>query len=127
MIPIALCKPVTSNLVGMKAIVASPGLPPAVKGGIKNRIIDSGFLSEYVGMVTTRERGKCLKPRIFLAADGSAKMVVRFDLGLSWRSVASWQWSGFSWDIRTTLGSGICERCSMHAGRTSLERRNLGW
>lgn len=90
-IPIALCKPVISNLVGMNAIVASPGLPPAVKGGIKNLIIDPGFLSEYVGMVTTRERGKCWKPRIFLAADGSARTVVTFELGFSWRRVASWQ------------------------------------
>ena len=46
MIPIALCRPVRSNLVGINAIVASPGLPPAVKGGIKNLIMDSGFLSE---------------------------------------------------------------------------------
>lgn len=45
-IPIALCRPVTSNLVGINAIVASPGLPPAVKGGMKNLIIDPGFLSE---------------------------------------------------------------------------------
>lgn len=45
-IPIALCRPVISNLVGIKAIVASPGLPPAIRGGIKNLIIDSGFLSE---------------------------------------------------------------------------------
>lgn len=33
-IPIALCKPVISNLVGINAIVASPGLPPGIKGGI---------------------------------------------------------------------------------------------
>lgn len=90
-IPIALCKPVISNLVGMNAMVASPGLPPAIKGGIKNLMIEPGFLSEYVGIVTTRERGKCLKPRIFLAADGSARMVVTSESGFNWRSVASWQ------------------------------------
>lgn len=33
-IPIALCRPVISNLVGINAIVASPGLPPGIKGGI---------------------------------------------------------------------------------------------
>lgn len=45
-IPIALCRPVISNLVGINAIVASPGLPPDIKGGIKNLMIDSGFLCE---------------------------------------------------------------------------------
>lgn len=60
-------------------------------------------------MVTKHEQGKSLKPQIFLAADGSAKMVMMFDLGRSWRSIASRQWSDFSWDIRTTLGSEICE------------------
>lgn len=96
MIPTALSKPVTSNLVRMKTIVACPGIPPAVKGGIKNWITDCGVLSDYVGMVTKHEQGKSLKPQIFLAADGSAKMVMMFDLGLSWRSIASWQWSDFS-------------------------------
>ena len=32
--PIALWRPDTSSFAGMKAIVASPGVPPGVKGGI---------------------------------------------------------------------------------------------
>ena len=44
--PMALCTPDTSILAGMKDIVASPGIPPGVVGGMKNLITESGFLSE---------------------------------------------------------------------------------
>lgn len=44
--PMALCRPDTSILAGMKEIVASPGAPPGRMGGMKNRMTESGFLSE---------------------------------------------------------------------------------
>ena len=46
MTPIALWTPARSTFAGMKEMVASPGAPPGVIGGIKNRMIESGFLSE---------------------------------------------------------------------------------
>lgn len=39
---------------------------------------------------------KCFMPLIFLAAAGSARTVVMGEVGSNWRSVASWQWSGFT-------------------------------
>lgn len=74
--PMALCRPDRSSLEGMKAMVASPGVPPSVNGGMKNLIIDSDLRSEYVGREWTCEGLKYFIPRILLAAAGSAKMVV---------------------------------------------------
>ncbi len=83
MMPMALWRPVKSNFAGRKAIVASPGTPPGVKGGIKNLMIDSGFRSEYAGRATTHDGLKCFMALIFLAAAGSARMVVSFESGSS--------------------------------------------
>ena len=47
--PTALCKPVMSYLAGIKAIVASPGLSAGVDPGMRKRIIESCFRSEYGG------------------------------------------------------------------------------
>lgn len=47
--PMALCKPERSSLSGMKARVASPGVPHEFKGGMKNLMTESGLRSEYIG------------------------------------------------------------------------------
>lgn len=47
--PMALWRPEMSSLADMKAMVASPGVPPGVKGGMKNLTIVSGLRSEYGG------------------------------------------------------------------------------
>lgn len=88
-IPMALCTPDTSTLAGMKEMVASPGLPPGTIGGIQNLMIESGFLGENSRNEWTLEGSKNLKPRIFLAAAGSANIVVIGDVGSNWRKVAS--------------------------------------
>lgn len=91
MIPMALCRPDKSSLAGMNAMVTSPGRPPGARGGIKNLMIDSGFRSEYGENAWICVGLKCFIPLIFLAAAGSARMVVSDDDGSSWRRVASWQ------------------------------------
>ena len=87
--PMALCKPERSSLSGIKVRVASPGVPYELKGGIKNLMIELGLRSEYIGSACTLEGSKCFMSRIFLAAAGAAKMVVRVAEGFNWRSVAS--------------------------------------
>ena len=87
----ALWTPATSILAGINEMVASPGAPPMTIGGMKNRMTESGFLSEYGRNECTIEGSKNFMPRIFLAAPGSAKMVVMGDVGSNWRKVASWQ------------------------------------
>lgn len=89
--PMALCKPERSSLSGMKARVASPGMPPGFKGGMKNLMTESSLRSEYIGSECTVDESKCFMSRILLAAAGAAKMVVRVTEGSNWRSVASWQ------------------------------------
>ena len=44
--PTALCKPDTSSLAGMNAMVTSPGVPAGDNGGTRKRTTDSGFRSE---------------------------------------------------------------------------------
>ena len=43
----ALWTPATSILAGMKEMVASPGVPPGIIGGMQNLMTESGFRSEY--------------------------------------------------------------------------------
>ena len=95
-IPRALCKPVKSRLVGIKAIVASPGMAPGMDEWMRNRTMESNFSFEKTGKVRTLEGSKYFHPRILLAAAGTAKIMVSRNEGSSWRSVASWQWSGLS-------------------------------
>lgn len=85
----ALCTLATSNLAGMKEMVASPGVPPGTIGGIKNLITESGFRSENGRNEWTMSGLKNLIPLIFLAAAGSANMVVMGDVGSNCRSVDS--------------------------------------
>ena len=85
----ALCTPDTSNLAGMKEMVASPGVPPGTIGGMKNLMTESGFFSEWTRRECTLDGSKKLKPLILFAAAGSAKMVVMGDVGSNWRNVAS--------------------------------------
>ena len=47
---------------------------------------------------------KCFHERIFLAADGMARMVDWQSRG-SWRKVSSWQWSGLSCEMSMISGS----------------------
>ncbi len=89
--PMALCTPDTSILAGIKEIVASPQLPPGMTGGIQNLMMESGFFGENSRSAWTLPGLKNLKPRILLAAAGSAKIVVIGDVGSNWRKVASWQ------------------------------------
>ncbi len=124
--PMALCTPDTSILAGIKDMVASPGLPPDMTGGIQNLIIESGFFGENSRNAWTREGSKNLKLRILLAAADSAIIVVIGEVGSNWRKVASWQWSGLSCEMSTTFGSGICERFWTQEGLVWRERRNLG-
>lgn len=42
----ALCRPDMSILAGTNEIVASPGAPPGIIGGMKNLMTESGFFSE---------------------------------------------------------------------------------
>ena len=89
MTPIALCTLATSILAGMKEMFASPGVPPGKIGGMKNLMTESGFLSENGRKEWTMSGLKNFMPRIFLAADGSAKMVVMGEVGSNCRNVAS--------------------------------------
>lgn len=85
----ALCTLATSILAGMKEMVASPGVPPGTIGGMKNLMTESGFLSEKGRKGWIMSGLKNFMPRIFLAADGSAKMVVMGEVGSNCRNVAS--------------------------------------
>lgn len=85
----ALCTLATSNFAGMKAMVASPGVPPGTIGGMQNLITESGFLSENGRSEWTMFGLKNFIPLILLAAAGSAKIVVMGDVGSSCRNVAS--------------------------------------
>ena len=87
--PMALCTLATSNFAGMNEMVASPGAPPGTIGGMKNLMTESGFRSENGRSEWTMSGLKNFMPRILLAADGSAKMVVIGDVGSSCRSVTS--------------------------------------
>ena len=116
--PIALCRPVTSRFAGMKAIVTSPGLPVGINGGIAKRMMVSDAESEKCVKVQTRFGSKYFHPLIFFAAAGSASMSVPSRSGGSCRRVASWQWSGLSWLIRMRSGSGSSERCRTQDGTT---------
>ncbi len=89
MIPMALCTPDTSILAGIKEMVASPGAPPGIIGGMQNLMTESGFFSENTRSECTLEGSKNLKPRILFAAAPSARMVVIGDVGSNWRKVAS--------------------------------------
>ena len=85
----ALCTPATSNFAGMKEIVASPGVPPGTIGGMKNLMTESGFRSENGRKEWTMSGWKKFMPLIFLAAAGSARIVVMGDVGSNCRNVAS--------------------------------------
>lgn len=85
----ALCTLAISNFPGMKEIVASPGVPPGTIGGMKNLMTESGLRSENGRNEWTMSGLKNFIPLIFLAAVGSAKMVVMGDVGSNCRSVAS--------------------------------------
>ena len=89
--PMALWTPATSSFPGMNEIAASPGAPPGIMGGMQNRMTESCFLSKYGRRLWTIEGWKCFMLFIFLAAAGSAKMVVMRELGSNWRNVASLQ------------------------------------
>lgn len=91
MTPMALCTFAMSNFPGMNAMVASPGVPPGTIGGMKNLMTESGFLSENGRKEWTMSGLKNFIPLTFLAAVGSAKMVVMGEVGSNCRSVASWQ------------------------------------
>ena len=73
----------------MKDIVASPGVPPGVIGGMKNLMIESDFLSENGRSEWTMSGLKKFMPLIFLAAVGSARIVVMGDVGSNCRNVGS--------------------------------------
>jgi hypothetical protein len=88
--PVALWTPAMSIFAGMKEMVTSPGVPPFMIGWMPNLMTESGFFS-YSRNEWTISGLKNLKPRIFLAAAGSARMVVMGDVGSNWRKVASWQ------------------------------------
>lgn len=85
----ALCTLATSNLAGMNDMVASPGIPPGTMGGMKNLMTESDFRSENGRNEWTMSGLKNFIPLIFLAAAGSAKIVVMGDVGSNCRSVAS--------------------------------------
>lgn len=74
--PMALCKPVTSRLAGMYVTVTSPGVRVEGKAGMAKRVMDSYAESENVVRAWTRSGSKYFHPRIFLAAAGSARMMV---------------------------------------------------
>lgn len=126
MTPMALCTLAMSNFAGMNEMVASPGVPPGTIGGMKNLMTESGFRSENGRKEWTMRGLKNFIPLTFLAAAGSANMVVIGDVGSNCRSVASWQWSDLSCDMRTTFGSGICDRCGIQDGLVCFDRRNFG-
>ena len=84
----ALCTLAISNLAGMKEMVASPGVPPGTIGGIRNLMTESAFRSEYGRKECIMSGLKNCMRLIFLAADGSAKMVVMGDVGSNCRKVA---------------------------------------
>lgn len=85
----ALCTPATSIFAGMNEMVASPAVPPGTIGGMKNLMTESGFRSENGRKEWTMSGLKKFMPLIFLAAVGSAKIVVMGDVGSSCRNVAS--------------------------------------
>jgi len=80
------------------------------EAGMAKRVMVSGAESEKVVKASTRSGSKYFHPRIFLAAAGSARMMVFARPGGSWRRVASWQWSGLSWLIRMISGFSS-DRC----------------
>lgn len=85
----ALCTLAISSFAGMNEMVASPGVPPGKIGGMKNLMTESGFRSENGRNEWIISGLKNFIPLIFLAAVGSAKMVVMGDVGSNCRSVAS--------------------------------------
>lgn len=85
----ALCTLAISNFAGKNEIVASPGVPPGTIGGMKNLMTESGFRWENERKEWTMSGLKNFMPLIFLAAVGSAKMVVIGEVGSNCRSVAS--------------------------------------
>lgn len=87
----ALCTFAISSFPGMNEMVASPGAPPGTIGGMKNLMTESDFRSENGRKEWTMSGLKNFIPLIFLAAVGSANMVVMGDVGSNCRSVASWQ------------------------------------
>jgi hypothetical protein len=103
-IPIAWCTFERSRFAGIHVTVTSPQVPLGDGGGITMRCIERPSPSAYFGRACTRPGRKCFHDRIFLAADGMARIVAS-ESGGSWRNVASWQWSGLSWDMSTRSGS----------------------
>ena len=91
MTPMALCTLAISSFAGMNEMVASPGAPPGTIGGMKNLMTESSFRSENGRKEWTMSGLKNFIPLIFLAAAGSANIVVTGDVGSNCRSVASWQ------------------------------------
>lgn len=91
-------------MAGIQVTVTSPHVPRGDGGGNTIRCMDWPSPSTYFGRACTRLGRKCFHERIFLAADGMARIVAS-QSGGSWRKVASWQWSGLSWDISTRSGS----------------------
>lgn len=89
--PMALCNPVISRFVVMKAMVTSPGVPVGWNAGMAKRMTVSDFVSEKGIKAQTRSGAKYFHPLIFLTAAGSAKTSVSSRSGESWRRVASWQ------------------------------------
>jgi hypothetical protein len=103
-IPIAWCTLEMSRFAGIHVTVTSPHVPRGDGGGSTMRCIERPSPSTYFGRACTRSGRKCFHERIFLAADGMARIVASQSRG-SRRNVASWQWSGLSWDISTRSGS----------------------
>jgi hypothetical protein len=103
-IPIAWWTLERSRFAGIHVTVTSPHVPRGDGGGSTMRCIERPSPSTYLGRACTRSGRKCFHERIFLAADGMARIVASQSRG-SRRNVASWQWSGLSWDISTRSGS----------------------
>lgn len=74
--PIALWSPVRSFFCGINAIVTSPGEPAGSRGGTGKRSTLAGRRSSHFGRATTLVGSKCFQPRIVLAEDASARIVV---------------------------------------------------
>ena len=70
-------------------MVASPGVPPGMIGGMKNRMTESDFLSENGRNEWTMSGLKKFMALIFFAAVGSARIVVMGDVGSNCRNVGS--------------------------------------
>lgn len=94
--PIALCRRVMSCLVGMFAIVISPGALDDEYGGSLILITESESAPLYAFIACTLFASKCFHDRTFFAAAAVARMLTLELLG-SEHNVSLWQWSDLSW------------------------------